>query len=66
MASTVCGGSSKRRAAPCLSNLTYFGKLHLFGPVRCLLESLMDSVRLSGLVSCLPSRGLDDGPVVIV
>ena len=26
----------------------------------------MDSVRLSGLVSCLPSRGLDDGPGLIL
>jgi len=26
----------------------------------------MDSVRLSGLVSYLPSQGLDDGPVFIL
>jgi hypothetical protein len=26
----------------------------------------MDSVRLSGLVSYLPSQGLDDGPVIIL
>lgn len=26
----------------------------------------MDLVRLSGLVSCLPSRGLDDGPGLIL
>ena len=51
--------------APCLSNLTSV-RLHLYVPVHCLLERLMDSVRLSGLVSYLPSQGLDDGPVFIL
>jgi hypothetical protein len=63
MASTVF--SSFEEVAPCLSNLTS-KRLHLYVPVRCLLERLMDSVRLSGSVSYLPSQGLDDGPVVIL
>jgi len=63
MASTVF--SSFKEVAPCLSNLTLCG-LHLYVPVRCLLERPMDSVRLSGLVSYLPSQGLDDGPVIIL
>ena len=54
-----------RRVAPCLSNLTS-ERLHLYVPVHCLLERLMDSVRLSGLVSYLPSQGLDDGPDIIL
>ena len=64
MAST--GGTFvKKVVAPCLSNLTS-ERLHLYVPVRCLLKIPMDSVRLSGLVSYLPSQGLDDGPVFIL
>jgi len=63
MASTVF--SFFKEVAPCLSNLTS-ERLHLYVPVRCLLERPMDSVRLSGLVSYLPSQGLDDGPVIIL
>ena len=67
MASTVCACKKKilTAVAPCLSNLTS-ERLHLYVPVHCLLERLMDSVRLSGLVSYLPSQGLDDGPVFIL
>lgn len=64
MAST--GGTFvKKVVAPCLSNLTS-KRLYLYVPVHCLLERLIDSVRLSGLVSYLPSQGLDDGPVFIL
>ena len=64
MAST--GGTFvKKVVAPCLSNLTS-ERLYLYVPVRYLLERLIDSVRLSGLVSYLPSQGLDDGPDVIL
>jgi hypothetical protein len=53
-------------AAPCLSNLT--NSCQLLAPPVCprsiaLLEVPMDSVRLSQLVSCLPSGGLSDGPM---
>ena len=67
MASTVCVCKKKllTTVAPCLSNLTSV-RLHLYVPVRCLLERLIDSVRLSGLVSYLPSQGLDDGPEFIL
>ena len=60
MASTV-GVSLVRDVAPCLSKLTS-GEAPPVAPVRCLLGKLMDSLRLSGLVSYLPSQGLDDGP----
>ena len=67
MASTVVACKKKilTAVAPCLSNLTS-ERLHLYVPVHCLLERLIDSVRLSGLVSYLPSQGLDDGPVIIL
>jgi hypothetical protein len=53
-------------AAPCLSNLT--NSCQLLAPPVCprsiaLLEVPMDAVRLSQLVSCLPSGGLSDGPM---
>lgn len=58
------GGDRESDAAPCLSKLTRACRALVppVAPVRCLLELLMDSLRLSGLVSCLPSRGLGDGP----